>query len=319
MSLQRVPAALAHAPSPGLLPALALALGLLLAGAAQAQDTGGTEPRAAREPAGAEPGLPLWEAGLGVGAVTLPDYPGADQTDNYVSPVPYFIYRGEIFKSDRDGMRAQFLQGERYEFDVSLGATPPVFSQDSDTRQGMPDLAAALEIGPELRIHLDRDSEDAATRRYELNLHIPVRHSMTHTQGHFTTVGNVTYPHLNWKQRYDWLGHEWELDADAGAYFNDRSYHQYFYEVLPQYATPTRRAYEAHGGYGGWEASIYTSQKLGRYRVGGYLQGGGIGGAAFADSPLVRRNFFFSAGFVVTYVFWVSDRRTGSGSGALFN
>jgi outer membrane protein len=266
----------------------------VLAGTAQAEETGD---------------LPLWEIGLGVGAVTIPDYPGSDQTDNYVLPTPYLIYRGEIFKADRDGMRAQFVGSPRFEFDLSLGATPPVLSDQSDARSGMPNLPPAVEIGPELRFHLARDSEDESLRRYEWNLHLPVRHSMTWTNGHLVNVGNVSYPHLNWKRKFRWLAQDWNVDADLGAYFNDRSYHEYFYQVLPRNATANRPVYDPPGGYGGWEASVFSSHSVGRLRIAGFVQFGSVGGAAFEESPLIRRDFVLSAGLVLNYVFWISSQR----------
>src|SRR5215510_8004444 len=48
---------------------------------------------------------PLWEAGLGVGVLRLPDYRGSDQSRTWVLPVPYIAYRGDILKADREGAR----------------------------------------------------------------------------------------------------------------------------------------------------------------------------------------------------------------------
>jgi outer membrane protein len=260
-------------------------------------------------PARAGEALPLWELGAGIGALTLPDYPGADQSDNVVIPVPYVIYRGEFFQADREGMRARFLGSDRVEVDLSLGFTPPVYSADSDTRDGMPDLSPALEVGPELRIHLARDEGDERSRDWEWNFNIPVRHSFTYVNGHFHGVGNVAFPHFSWKRRLHGLGDNWEIDAELGAYINDRNYHRYFYEVAPQYATATRPAYDPHAGYGGWEGSVYSSHSSGRWRTIGFLQFGSIAGAAFERSPLVRRDVSFTAGLAVTYVFWISEKR----------
>ena len=33
---------------------------------------------------------PLWEAGLGIGAMVFPDYRGSDQVNAYPIPLPYF-------------------------------------------------------------------------------------------------------------------------------------------------------------------------------------------------------------------------------------
>ena len=34
---------------------------------------------------------PLWEAGLGVGAMAFPDYRGSDEVNAYPLPLPYFV------------------------------------------------------------------------------------------------------------------------------------------------------------------------------------------------------------------------------------
>ena len=54
--------------------------------------------------------LPLWEVGVGVVVLDLPDYPGADERTNYVLPLPFFAYRGDVFKVDRDGVRGLFFK-----------------------------------------------------------------------------------------------------------------------------------------------------------------------------------------------------------------
>src|SRR5690606_40394337 len=56
---------------------------------------------------------PLWEAGLGVGALTLPDYRGSDERTNYVFPLPYFIYRGDFLRVDREGAQTLLRSEER--------------------------------------------------------------------------------------------------------------------------------------------------------------------------------------------------------------
>ena len=46
---------------------------------------------------------PLWEAGIGVAALSFPSYRGSDQTNNFLMPVPMFSYHGDFFKADRHG------------------------------------------------------------------------------------------------------------------------------------------------------------------------------------------------------------------------
>src|SRR5690606_40916181 len=53
--------------------------------------------------------IKTWELGLGIGAVSGPDYRGSKETHHYVAPIPYFIYRGKFIQSDREGVRGQFI------------------------------------------------------------------------------------------------------------------------------------------------------------------------------------------------------------------
>ena len=71
---------------------------------------------------------PLWEFGLGVGAIVFNDYRGAASVHGYPVPVPYFIYRGDILQADRDGVHGRLLNQRYLEFDFSANATAPVFS-----------------------------------------------------------------------------------------------------------------------------------------------------------------------------------------------
>ena len=48
---------------------------------------------------------PKWEAGAGATGLRLPDYRGSDETREYVFPLPYFVYRGQYMRFDREGLR----------------------------------------------------------------------------------------------------------------------------------------------------------------------------------------------------------------------
>jgi hypothetical protein len=113
--------------------------------------------------------LPLWEAGLGLAVVDFPDYPGADERTTYAVPLPYFVYRGERFKIDRDGIRGLFFESDRVELDVSANASIPVKSTENQARQGMPDLDPTFQIGPTVNFTLHRDPDR------KLQIRLPVR------------------------------------------------------------------------------------------------------------------------------------------------
>src|SRR5512143_2800128 len=71
---------------------------------------------------------PLWELGVGIGGLTLPDYRGSNEQRNLLFPIPYFVYRGEILEVDRERVRGLLFKTERVELDFSLNGSPPVKS-----------------------------------------------------------------------------------------------------------------------------------------------------------------------------------------------
>ena len=249
--------------------------------------------------------LPLWELGGGLAAAYLPDYRGSNETGAYLLPFPYFIYRGEFLKADREGLRARFFESPYLELDLSLGATVPVDSTDNEARAGMPDLRPTLELGPVLEVHIRRDAEGLN----KLDLRMPLRKAATWQDGSFRNVGTLFFPHLNWDRKLDMAGARWNLGVVGGAYFGDRRYHDYFYGVAPQFATPERPAYNARSGFAGWQAIIALSTRVGRTWVGGFIKGDSVRGAVFEDSPLVRSRENFAAGLGVSYVFAESAQR----------
>ena len=118
---------------------------------------------------------PLWEIGLGVSALQLPAYRGAIETRTDVLPIPYLVYRGDHFKADKDGVRGVLFEGDRFEVNLSLAASPPVNSHDVKIREGMPDLKSSLELGPSIDIRLWQSTG----RDAKLKLFLPVRAATT--------------------------------------------------------------------------------------------------------------------------------------------
>lgn len=257
-------------------------------------------------PASAE-SLPLWEAGAGVAAIDFPEYRGSDERRAYVLPIPYFIYRGEFLKVDRQRVRGLFFQSEKAEVDVSLNGTVPVKSDDNAARRGMPDLDPTLEIGPSLNIFLRR----SADQRSRLDFRLPLR-SIIAIATDFSSVKQVGWifqPNLS-LDVHDVLGYRgWNLGLLAGPLFADRRYHQYFYGVDPAFATPQRRAYQARAGYAGSQIIAALSKRYTNIWVGGFVKWDTLNGAVIGDSPLVKSKKYFTTGFAVTYVFARSKRQ----------
>jgi outer membrane scaffolding protein for murein synthesis (MipA/OmpV family) len=243
--------------------------------------------------------LPLWELGAGVSALDFPDYRGSDERSALVLPFPYLIYRGDVLRLDREGLRGLLIESERVELDISANATIPVDSDENRARAGMPDLDPTFEIGPSLNLTLF----GRRTQKVEVQLRLPVRAAVATDFSHFTGEGFVFEPRLNLDLRLREAGMGWRLGIGAGPVFVTEDYAQYFYSVPPQFATATRPAFEATGGYAGTQLTASVSWRGRSLWAGAFVRQDWLDGASFADSPLVKSDHAFAAGVAVAYVF----------------
>jgi outer membrane scaffolding protein for murein synthesis (MipA/OmpV family) len=241
---------------------------------------------------------PLWEAGVGVGALRLPHYRGSDQSHNWLLPVPYFVYRGEFLRADREGARAVLIDGERVDFDISAAASPPTRSKDNRARQGMPDLAPTLEVGPNINWTLARGPQ------WKLQARLPVRAAFTLESGP-DMIGWLATPNIN----VDVRTNGWNIGLLTGPLFGTRRMNGYFFDVAPEFATASRPSYRAPGGAAGWRAVAGASRRLGDFWIGAFIAGDTLRGARFEDSPLVRRRDTLAFGLAVSWVFANSSQR----------
>lgn len=247
---------------------------------------------------------PLWELGAGISALSLPDYRGSDQSSLYAIPFPYLVYRGEFLKADRHGIRGTFFGSDRIELDLSLGASLPVNSDDNRARQGMPDLQPTVELGPSLDFNLWR-TPDRLTR---LDLRLPVRTAVTVKEG-MRDIGWVFSPRLN-LDITDVAGIPgWNMGLLAGPMVGSERNHAYFYSVAPQYATASRPAFDAKGGYAGSQFMMTMSKRYPKYWLGAFVRWDSLKGAVFADSPLVKREDYFAAGVGIAWILGESSTR----------
>jgi len=247
--------------------------------------------------------LPLWELGIGVAGFRFDDYRGSDHTNTYLLPIPFFAYRGPILRADREGARAVLFEGRRVTVDLSLGASVPTKSEAEGARSGMPDLAGTFELGPSFIVELWQSGD----RKLKLDLRMPVREAITLERSP-RAIGLTFSPNLNLD--IGGLPGRGNLGLLAGPLFADRRYHEYFYGVAPEFATATRPAYEAPGGYAGWRATAAFSRRFGTSAwFGAFLRYDDLHGAVFADSPLVRRQSTVTAGFGISWIFATSSQR----------
>lgn len=241
---------------------------------------------------------PLWELGAGIGALSLPHYRGSDQQHTYVLPIPYFVYRGKIFKADREGTRAVLFESDRIDFDVSGSASPPTRSEDNDARRGMADLKPTFELGPNLNVTLARGPA------WKVDLRVPV-HGVATVESNPRFVGWNATPRLN-LDLANVGGSGWNLGLLGAASFATRRLNGYVYDVGPADALPDRPAYRAGGGYSGAHVTLALSKRFESMWAGFYTRVDRIDGARFEASPLVRQRGNVSVGFALSWVFATS-------------
>lgn len=240
---------------------------------------------------------PLWEAGMGVGAMAFPDYRGSDEYQAFPVPLPYFVYRGKFFKADREGLRGELFDQRYLELSFSMGATIPVSSDDNRAREGMPNLRPTLELGPSLDVHLWR----SADTQMKLDLVMPLRLPITLESSPKTLRWNFA-PRLNLDIENVAGQQGWNFGIGAGPLFGAAQYHEYFYSVAPRFATAERPAYDARGGYSGMHLITAISKRFPGYWVGAYMRYDNLHNAVFEDSPLMRQQNYVTGGIGIAWM-----------------
>ena len=234
-----------------------------------------------------EQARPLWEAGIGGFAGSIPDYPAAGQNTFRALALPYLIYRGDILRvggeENRGAISGRFVNSERFELDVSLSAAFPVDSGSNSARREMPDLDFLFGIGPQLIFKLVNEPGHRT-----LNFNLQVRSIFSTDFSSINHRGYVLDPEFNYTRE-----HVTDLNlkvfASAGPIFATEKLMDYFYEVKDQYVTPSRQAYDADAGYLGTNITLGVSKRFNnRFRL---ILGTRLGlhhGATNDDSPLFK-------------------------------
>lgn len=254
--------------------------------------------------AAAAPKLPLYEYGIIGLAASIPHYRGSDEYETYVFPLPYFVYRGEIVKADREGVRGIFWKYKQFETDISLSGNPP--SGDNEAREGMPDLDAIGEIGPALNYYFYQYGErDVLFFQANMRAAFAIDFDSGLDVAYEGWISNLS---LIYRDSELLKEHSIRFHLSGGLQFGDAGLHSYFYEVAPEHVTPDRRQYEAQGGYGGFQLSGSILKELTpKLWVSCYGRWMNIEGAVFEDSPLVRTHNNAIVGAMLVWKFGESE------------
>lgn len=252
------------------------------------------------QPAGEQP---LWEFGaLGLG-VSQQAYPGADAQVQRTLVLPYFVYRGQYLRADRDTAGLRAIKTPTLEVDVGLAASFGARSSEVAARQGMPDLGTLVEFGPRVRWNLGRDQAGGSWR-----LDLPLRGVFDLSDG-AAHRGTAFEPRLAYQRR---AGGGWFYSTHIGAIVADQRLAQSFYGVAPQYALASRPAYEARNGLVAWRLGASAAYSLHRdWRIFGFARMDSVSGAANEHSPLIKKTHGASLGLGLSYT-WMRSQRGAS-------
>lgn len=233
---------------------------------------------------------PKWEAGVAGVALTVPDYPAADENRGLALPAPYFVYHGTTLRSDDEGSRLRQMLTPNVELSLSGGGALSSDSKQSDARHGMPDLGYLLEVGPNLRL-----SFDGPRPHTQWVIDLPVRGVASLDDFDLGWRGLLFAPEFAFQNKR-FIDRRANLRVALGAEVASTLLQRHFYDVQARYATPQRRQYSASAGY--LSSSLAATLN---YRFTGKLRGfvsleyDHYAGAANADSPLYRVNDGYSA------------------------
>lgn len=240
--------------------------------------------------------------GIGLGALRFPAYTGASDVRSLLLPFPYVVVHSQFLDVDRNRVRGKLLKDDRFAIDADFAGGVSVTSDDTRERQGMPDLDWLGEVGPALRYHAWHGGPGNG-----IDFVLPARVATSVHVLKFHHRGFDSDPRLEWHGTwFQGGGDRLILDANLSARFVDRGYAGYYYDVAPQYATATRPAYEAPGGYAGWSTQAGVSWHRGDMVYGAFVEHTSLHGARFQASPLVGDAGGWSFGVAIA---WILQRK----------
>ncbi len=238
-----------------------------------------------------------WELGIGLAVLDIPFYPGSSQSKTYLVPVPHLLYQSERFEVD-NGLQATFLKTPKLRIDLSADFGVPVNSEESTARQGMPNIDLVLQIGPSLEITLAGGRFQSSFTRLEL----PVRAAVTTDFRAVEQAGWIFEPRLTYEtRRLNNTGFAYLFSG--GFRFATEQYHDFYYQVDAAFATPTRSAFDASQGYGGFFLNAIANWRTKNLIYFAVVRYQNLTGSAIEDSPLVEQTDYLFIGGGMTWVF----------------
>ncbi|VAW50776.1 putative outer membrane protein [hydrothermal vent metagenome] len=238
-----------------------------------------------------------WTLGAGLGVFNYKLYPGAKKSDQLVLPVPYFTYRSPKFEIDR-GIKSFIYNSEEMVVDISADFGLPVDSDDTEARQGMPDLDFVLQLGPSLEFLLN----DKKTNYFDVRFEVPARVAFVASFNDSENIGYLIEPRLSFnhhRSSRNGLSHK----ATIGLKFATQKFNAYYYDVAEKFATATRAEYKSNGGFAGSFVNYRMAYNKDDLVYWAFVRYQSLRGAEFEDSPLVLQNDYYFFGAGISWIF----------------
>ena len=250
----------------------------------------------------------LWEFRLAAFGRYAPVYPGADESDLTVLPIPIPVYRGSFlsFGENLDQVaRGDIVDTRRIQLGIDLDFTFGEDSADIAVRRGMPDLDFMFEVGPELEIKLD----DREPEQGELFLALQLRAGVSLDGLDPSSRGFVYGPQLEYR-RDQVFGGDNLLSLRFKPTWASEKYMDYYYEVDPLFATFGRSAYDAESGYLGSKLTAALTRQINDKLVLGISVSYWLHNGAENDlSPLFRSDSGASIQAALVWTLAESEKR----------
>ncbi|NQY25210.1 MAG: MipA/OmpV family protein [Campylobacteraceae bacterium] len=231
--------------------------------------------------------------GLGLGFISVPSYIGSKERKNLFLPFPYIEYRSDKININRDEIYSDYFKTQKSKVQLSLRGMLPVKSKDSK-REGMDDLDATLEVGPNFIYHLKQNKMSS------LDLEFPVRAVFSVGSSGIRYQGYLANVNLHYKEEFS---NNIKLTLKTGLVWGDSDYHNYFYEIKKNDVTSNRSEYHASSGYGGWQNSIGLSKKDDKFWYGMFVKYYNLDKVSYSKSPLVETKSALFYGLAFSYLF----------------
>lgn len=245
------------------------------------------------------------ELGIGAFNAYVPHYIGADQSQNYIVPLPYVRYRSDKLQVNRNNAVGYLWQQNQWHLSLSATGSIAIDSDKNTARKNMPDLGWVAELGPALDYYF------IGTPQAEnfVKTGLFVRKALATDFKKISDIGGKygiygEYQHIVWQQ----ANQQVQLNIKGAINFATQGYLNYYYSVAHSYQTRERSAYQAQSGYAGEELSLGISYDTQQWWAGGFIKYYRLKDTAHLHSPLVKRSHNIAAGIGVAWKFYNKTR-----------